>query len=531
MRTRRDQVQAYRFVTRRIVSALLSGDPETTDLPMRRLSLAIVGSVVAAAVVLGGVGAYGLLTGNAAPLEDKTLVIERETGATYVFTDGLLYPTLNYASARLILNEAEPTVRTMSQASIADRPRGRTVGIVGAPDALPDRKSLVQLPWSVCDVPNPADPRRSTTHVVIDRPLTGGVSLGDRAVLATVDGERYLLTGGLRLRIVGGDPAIAALRMAGAPALNVGEQLLNAVPAGPMLREPDIEGDGEVSRFTLGDGPARVGQVFRAAGLHYVLTRDGLAQIGEVTALLLLRHGGEITDITPDQAGRLFTDERLDPEGTPQTLPELHAVRAGQTVLCATYRQGTPGGPPVTTLEVFDRMPPELTTTTPVRQSSRDAVRTAEQVLLPGGKGVLAQIAPGAGESGTGAPGATVYLITTQGVRYPMAAEAVAALGYGGITPLAVPGSLLSLIPTGPTLDREDALAYFAPSTGARGGTEGTGRTPAPTESRSASPEPSTSPTATPSRTPAGTSRTPIGEPSGAGNGTTAGPSGSPASR
>ena len=45
----------------------------------------------------------------------------------------------------------------MSQASIRDRPRGRTVGIVGAPDALPDRKSLTGLPWSVCDVPDPAD--------------------------------------------------------------------------------------------------------------------------------------------------------------------------------------------------------------------------------------------------------------------------------------------------------------------------------------------------------------------------------------
>ncbi|MEO3776671.1 type VII secretion protein EccB [Micromonospora sp. B11E3] len=501
MRTRRDQVQAYRFVTRRIVSALLSGDPETTNLPMRRLGLAVVGSVVAAAVVLGGVGAYGQLTGNAAPLEENTLVIERETGATYVYAAGLLNPTLNYTSARLILNEAQPTVRTMSQASIAGRPRGRTVGIVGAPDALPDRKSLVELPWSVCDVPDPADPRRSTTRVAIDRPLSGGTRLGERGVLVTVDGERYLLTRDARLRIVGGDPAIAALKMAGSPTLNVGEQLLNAVPAGPMLREPDIPGEGEVSRFTLGDGPARVGQVFRAAGLHYVLTREGLAQIGEVTALLLLRRGGEITEITPDQAGRLLVEERLDPEGTPQTLPALQPVRAGQTVLCATYRRGTPGGPPVTTVELYDRLPPELNgPAVPVRQGTRDAVRTAEQVLLPGGKGVLAQAAPGAGESGTGAAGATVYLISAQGVRYPLGAGAQKALGYEGVTPLAVPASLLALIPTGPTLDREDAFAHFAPTTGRA--TAEPSRTPTESPGRSASPEPSRTSSAGPSTTP-----------------------------
>ena len=100
----------------------------------------------------------------------------------------------------------------------------------------------------------------------------------------------------------------------------------------------------------------------------------------------------------------------------------------------------------------------------PVRQTRRDAVRTAEAVLLPGGKGVIAQASPGAGTSGSGAAGSTIYLISPQGIRYPLGSAAtLGVLGYGGVTPLAVPGSLLALIPTGPTLDREDALAVFAP--------------------------------------------------------------------
>ncbi|SCG45146.1 type VII secretion protein EccB [Micromonospora inositola] len=468
MRTRRDQVQAYRFVTRRIVSALLSGDPETNDLPMRRLGMAVFGSVLVAAIVLGGAGAYGQFTGNAAPLEANTLVIERETGATYVFADGQLHPTLNYASARLILNEAYPQVRTMSQASIKDRPRGRTVGIVGAPDDLPDRKSLVGLPWSVCDVPDPADPRRSGTRVAIDRPLPGGIPLTDQAVLARVDGERYLLTGGSRLRIVGGEQALVALKMAGAATLTVGQQLLNAVPAGPELRKPTIDGDGDPSGLTVADRPARIGQVYRAAGQHYVLTRQGLAAIKEITALLLLGDGGQITDITPDQAGQLLTDQRLDAEGMPQQLPTVHDIRAGQTVVCASYRAGAAGGPPTTTLEVFDRAPAELTgdAGVAVRQGARDAVRTAESVLLPGGKGVLVQAAAGSGEGGAAAAGSTVYLVSGQGVRYPLgtrSGDALAALGYGGVSPLAVPAALLALIPTGPALERADALAYFEP--------------------------------------------------------------------
>ncbi|WP_254188961.1 type VII secretion protein EccB [Micromonospora sp. WMMB482] len=54
----------------------------------------------------------------------------------------------------------------------------------------------------------------------------------------------------------------------------------------------------------------------------------------------------------------------------------------------------------------------------PARQGARDAVRTAESVLLPGGKGVLVQAT--AGESGKAAAGSTVYLITAQGIRYPL---------------------------------------------------------------------------------------------------------------
>ncbi|WP_406074549.1 type VII secretion protein EccB [Micromonospora sp. NBC_01638] len=468
MRTRRDQVQAYRFVTRRIVSALLSGDPETTNLPMRRLGMAVFGSVVAAAVVLGGVGAYGQLTGNAAPLQDQALVIERETGATYVFMRGQLHPTLNYTSARLILNKPDVVPRTMSQASLRDRPRGVTLGIVGAPDALPDRKSLTGLPWSVCDVPDPVDMKRSSTRVVIDRALPGGTPLGDGAALVAVDDQQYVLTNNTRLQVLGGPRTSTALNLPDAAKLWVGQQLINAVPAGPPLRKPSLPGEGQSSSRDVAGRSSTIGQVFRAAGRHYVLAREGLVSISEITALLMVSNGGRITDITPNQAADSSVEQRVEEEGLPPRMPTFYPTVSGQTVLCATYRAGSAGGPPTTTLEVFDRAPAELTASdpglVPVRQTRRDAVRTAEAVLLPGGKGVIVQASPGAGTSGSGAAGSTVYLITPQGIRYPLGSAAtLGVLGYDGITPLAVPGSLLSLIPTGPTLNYEDALAVFSP--------------------------------------------------------------------
>ncbi|SCL35740.1 type VII secretion protein EccB [Micromonospora pallida] len=495
MRTRRDQVQAYRFVTRRTVSALLSGDPETTDLPMRRLGLAVFGSAMVAAIVLAGAGVYGLMTKRSAPLEANTLVIEKETGATYVFVDGRLYPTLNYTSARLIIGDAAPPVRSMSQASIRERPRGRMVGIVGAPDDLPDRSSLVGLPWSVCNTPDPDDPRRSTTRLVLNQRLSGGTPLGDQAILVSVNGQRHLLSRNTRMQILGGDAAIAALKMASVRPIEVGQQLINAVPAGPRLREPFVAGDKEPSELQVGNGPAWVGQIFRAADQHYVLTKDGLVPIGEITALLLRRDGGGVKDITPEQAGRVLSDERLEEEGVPQKLPELRQAGPGRATVCATYQAGSADGPPTTSIEVFDRTPPELSPTAPgsieVRQTERDTVSTAERVVVPGGKGALVRAMSGVGEGGQGAAASTVYLITSQGIRYPLGSrsgDAVTALGYGGVTPLAVPASLLALIPTGPALERDAARNYFDP------GKPSAARSGQPTPSGSPRPEQSDEP-------------------------------------
>jgi hypothetical protein len=130
MQTRREQVRAYRFVTRRIVSAMVSGEPETIELPMRRLGLAMVGSVIVAALALGIVGAYGLKFPGGSTPDDNSLVIEKDTGARYVYSGQRLYPVLNYASARLILGVAAPQVQSLSRASLRSLPRSNPVGIV-----------------------------------------------------------------------------------------------------------------------------------------------------------------------------------------------------------------------------------------------------------------------------------------------------------------------------------------------------------------------------------------------------------------
>src|SRR5262249_1723714 len=142
MGTRREQHNAHRFLTRRIVSAMLSGEPESNELPMRRFGMAVIGSVLVATLALAGIGIYGPLSrGGGAPAEN-VIIVEREPGAKYLYLQGQLHPVLNWTSALLIVGQPTPTVQTMSRTSLRDIPRGRPVGIVDAPDSLPDKGSL-----------------------------------------------------------------------------------------------------------------------------------------------------------------------------------------------------------------------------------------------------------------------------------------------------------------------------------------------------------------------------------------------------
>src|SRR5690606_14647674 len=108
MWSRREQHQAYQFLNRRIVSAVLSGEPETNELPMRRFGVALFSGVAVALLVVGGFTAYGLMFPGGGRPTENTIIQERETGALYVFVEGMLHPVANWTSARLILGQEEP---------------------------------------------------------------------------------------------------------------------------------------------------------------------------------------------------------------------------------------------------------------------------------------------------------------------------------------------------------------------------------------------------------------------------------------
>ncbi|MER7470368.1 type VII secretion protein EccB, partial [Micromonospora sp. NPDC000018] len=150
MWTQRDQLQAYQFLRRRLVSALQVGDANHPVSPSRRLVIGCALGAAVALLVTAGFGVYGFLRpgANTDWRKPGQVVIDKDTGAAYVMgADGLLHPMLNYASARLLAGGDGTATSRVSSKSLARAPRGVPLGIPGAPPALPSRDRLVTGPF------------------------------------------------------------------------------------------------------------------------------------------------------------------------------------------------------------------------------------------------------------------------------------------------------------------------------------------------------------------------------------------------
>jgi hypothetical protein len=132
---------------------------------------------------------------------------------------------------------------------------------------------------------------------------------------------------------------------------------------------------------------------------------------------------------------------------------------SAQPTICATLRVGRATGDNAVGIEIFD-LGSEQLRVAPGPAVLQDGQRTAEEVVVPQGRGALVRGIPAPGvEAGT-----TVYLVTDQGLKFALRdadnVKAMDALGYSGVRPLGVPAEILALIPTGPTLDPAAARTF-----------------------------------------------------------------------
>ncbi|HEX4814466.1 MAG TPA: type VII secretion protein EccB [Nonomuraea sp.] len=457
MQTQKDLYQAHKLMTQRLGLALLQGEPDVPESPMRRQNVATFAGILIAILIVAGFGIWGLLKpGNATKLTQAgQLLVEEETGASYVYNQqtGRLQPVANYVSARLLLDSQDIKVRTVSAESLAGFARGRKVGIQGAPDSLPKRERLVRAPWSVCvvDGPDPTGGRKPYVSLVGGTDV-GGTPVGGEALIVSDGQQNWVLWANQRLRVTNVD------RLTDQTPRRVPASWINAIPAGVDFAAPRID-----QRGTKAAGPggkaSRVGQVYKVASVAgaserwYVLLADGLAPISHTQAMLLLtdpdskaaygRQPVRETEIDAASANAVKDSARtLMNNGLPPTMPRFRSPGVSAP-LCAVYAN-TVQGSTRAVLTTGSKIP----LPTPAASAGQEKV---DQVLLPPGSAVLAGTLPGDGQLSAVQQ---FWLITDQGRRYRLtAADVIGKLGYEAADVAPVPAHLLRLIPDGPALD------------------------------------------------------------------------------
>ncbi|MFC6882876.1 type VII secretion protein EccB [Actinomadura yumaensis] len=430
MQTRKDLYQAHRLMTQRVALALLQGKPGAAESPLRRTGVGALCGVMVVVLVAAGFGISGLLfKGGARNLEKPgTLLIEKESGATYAYSQGKLIPFLNYASARLAMSGTTIQRKLVSSKSLSKYPRGPLTGIQNAPESLP--QTTAKPPWSLCT-------RNHTVSLTATRSV-GGTPLTDaQAVLVQAGPQVWLVWRDTRMRIT----LRAARALTADSPTPVDERWLNGLPEGPNFQAPSIPSWGRPTKGPSGS-PTPVGQLFNVPAIAgtperwYVQLPDGLSAISKTQARLLLDNTGPGKDspgqpvpITPAQAAgnasRTNLHSRDLPEDPPTTVPY-----AASTPLCAVYR-------------ATDKFSTEarftLGGTLPAASSDR--------ITLPGGGTFAGTL------SVPGQRPQTFSLLTDQGIRYPIPTpEDVTKLGYSASRAAPVPASLFQLFKEGPAL-------------------------------------------------------------------------------
>jgi type VII secretion protein EccB len=462
MLSRRDQLQSYQFLMQRVTSALVLRETDPLTPPFRRFLVAGFSSLVVACVALAACGIYGLLRpgGKESWRAGDKVILERETGAMYVFRDGTLYRLANYTSGVLLLGRNNGTV-TVTRRSLLDVPRGPELGIAGAPSGLPRADSLLGAPWTLCsrNVSDASGTNLAATVLAVGSQVDGGTPVGDQGLMVTniETNELFLVVDGHRHKVTDAPAALVGLGLGQEPRVRVGSAWMTAVPAGVPVAPPTIPGRGKPSAFpgTL------IGQLLTvptAGGdnQYYVAVRDGLRSLSAVEFALLFASKATAAaypkgvpdkprTITAAQAAPavLPVAPATGPEQLPRARPSMSSLADPDAVLCTVFRAA--GSTPVLTIGA---RPAVRDTDLVTARQTRAGTVLADRVLVPGGHGAIVEAV-----QGDRLPG-VLELVTEQGMRYPLASpEVLRVLGYPSSAVLRLPAELIARIPEGVALD------------------------------------------------------------------------------
>ena len=479
MWTERDQIQAYQFLRRRLVSALVTSDPNHPTSPHRRLVMGTVLGTVATMLTAAGFGISGMMAPSPPPDWQHTglVILDSDGGGRYVLDNGgVLHPVTNLASARLLANGVKTV--SVTTALLRNTPRGATLGIANAPDMLPDPANVIAAPDPVAcsratsDIPKVTGPVSALllAHAGDNTALLSGMIAlpeGRALLVQTPKGERYVITGGLKYKIAGTDVMPALSDYQTAKLLPVAASWLSTLPSGRDLALTTVPNVGDTGPRVAGV-KRKVGEVLTVKNTvsnttqNYLVRANGLEPIPQIEAELVKANPANAA-VNSDTGGQLQVSDVTavpllpagdDAQGYPAGVPAPVSGLGDNTVVCAT---GDGTAPAQIALSIAYPLPTGART---VPTSAPQGGAVADEVYLPPGTAAIATVHVEANAQNPNASqqNAPVWLITDAGTKYPLTdGTARGALGYGNATPATLPATALAMLPAGPSLDEADA--------------------------------------------------------------------------
>lgn len=452
MATRKDQLHSYQFMLQRVISAVVMRETDPAQAPLRRGSGAAFIGVMIAVIVAAVFGIIGIFTkiGGDSWKQDNTVIIEKETGAVYVYRNERLTPTLNFASALLLSGQTPPAPVSVSRKSLATIPRGVVRGIPNAPTALPGSDKVAAAPWSLCSVPahdtsgNPI----SKTELAVGRAPTGGRTLGGSGLLVkdSDNGDVFLIWHSTRYKITKPETVDVSLFGQATP-VTVGMAWLNGLPAGADIGPIDVPKRGEASSALSGQHVGDV--VFERTGAgdrqYYLVYDDGIAAISRLQETILAgEYDLRVTGVSASEVNGAPKSSQLQPPAQeirpPDAAPKLVSVHSGAA--CALYK-GSKHPPEVRVGAGFPAIGGVTT-------SSKTSGGTALADLVAVNPGHVAVVRTMASSSATRG---AYSLVTDTGTRYGVPnADVLKTLGYDPSSAVDMPAGLVARIPAGPEL-------------------------------------------------------------------------------
>ncbi|MEV8336845.1 type VII secretion protein EccB [Leucobacter sp. NPDC077196] len=443
MATKKDLLEAQNFSKARLLSAFIGGAPGGKELePAKPLRAVFAGIALTAMVILAGVFIGLMQPKLPSGWENNRLIVASDTGARYISVGGELHPVINTVSARMAIPEGEFSVVTVKQGALEGIPIGGTVGILGAPDTLPETSRLDGTGWAAC-----ATSGATSVHVGDQRMQPAADGSG---IVVERDDETYVVSGGTSY-LVGEQDRTAVLRAIGLDAaapVEVRGEWLALFARGSDLKPLAFDGRGTIDGVDL---PA--GSVIRPTGggdaERYLLTADGsLARMSDLAYRLYLLGGGsgalgDEVEISPAEIGALPSADAAGAADWPQ---QILAPVTGAAAPCATL--------------IGDAN--EQRTTLAAGGSAIDAADGAAEADVTDTGNTRVTVTEDGGALVRSGSAGTLALIDGGGTAYAVpgdAATGAARLGYTANDITTVPAPWIQLLPAGPALTPEAAAA------------------------------------------------------------------------